>query len=96
MPHAPTVSPNASARRPIHLANVALAAIGLIGIGVMIGGWSNQPARNTRSSVTGIAVDPNDNFLYRTFDDGRGERLVLGRGVTNTGTTAEWKIFKEN
>ena len=90
-----------TARRPVHPASIALAAVGCLGIGAMIGGWAaEQPAnrRNAapaaRGEVTGLAVDSRSNFLYRTFADGRVERLVLGQGVTQQGTTAEWQPFK--
>jgi hypothetical protein len=80
----------------LRLANAALAAIGLLALGAMIGGWATtQPVRSPTDAVTGLAVDPNGNFLYRTFASGRIERLVLGRGVTKEGTTAEWEFFIE-
>ena len=74
----------------VHPLNIAFAAVGLLGLGVMIGGWTTtRPARMPDDAVTGIAVDPNGNFLYRTFASGRVDRLVLGRGVTKQGTTAK-------
>ena len=79
----------------IRSANILLAAVGLVGIGVMIGGWTNaQPASTPQRTVTGIAVDPTNNYLYRTYSTGRVERLVLGQGVTQRGTTANWEVFK--
>jgi hypothetical protein len=92
-----------AARRPTrHRSTLLLAAVGCLGIGAMLGGLAaEQPATRpaaqpTRAQVTGLAVDSRNNFLYRTFADGRVERLVLGQGVTANGTTAQWQRFKAN
>lgn len=88
-------------QRRVHPANLVLAAVGCIGIGAMIGGWTAEQPAQRRSAptagsgqVTGLAVDSRSNFLYRTFSNGRVERLVLGQGVTANGTTADWQPFK--
>lgn len=87
--------------RRIHPANAILCAVGCIGIGTMLGGWvAEQPAMHnnpdaSRGQVAGIAIDARDNYLYRTFTNGRVERLLLGQGVTRSGTTAGWQLFKE-
>lgn len=99
-------SPKVSRRR-VPPPAVLFAALGCVGIGAFVGGWAEEqpafrregaPARDGTSAssgaVAGIAIDTRNNFLYRSFTNGRVERLPLGQGVTQEGTTADWQIFK--
>ncbi len=82
---------NRSAQRRTHPASFVLAAVGCIGIGAMIGGWSNTA--DAAGKVTGISIDTSGNYMYRAFESGRVERLQMSRGVTSGGTTASWTVF---
>ena len=84
-------------QQKIHPLNALFAAVGLLGTGIMIGGWTTAQtsAQQNPGEVTGIAIDSNSQYLYRTFKGGKVERLVLGRGLTASGTTAEWQRFKD-
>ena len=78
-------------------ANVVLGAIGLVGIGAMIGGMAGeQPGRSgnraTGGQPVGIAAD--GQRLYRLNTNGSVDYLDTRAALGEDGTTAEWRVFK--